>query len=357
MNSERYHRQIILKDFGPKAQQKLADAKVLVVGAGGLGIPVLTYLNAMGVGTLGIVDYDSVSRSNLHRQVLYDDKDVGQPKVIVAIKKLHAQNPDTNLVSHADFLNKKNALEIISGYDVVVDATDNFPTRYLINDACVILNKPFVYGALHGYEGQVSVFNFKGGPTYRCLYADMPKEDEVPDCNEHGVLGIIPGIIGNFQALETIKVIAGIGDTLSGKLLLYNGLSQTMQKIKLHKLKANLQLQCLADSYDFECAVEMTSVAPEALEKLLQEEKCSLIDVRTCEEFEEYHLPKSINVPLAELSDRREEIKPEFKNYFICQSGMRSRKAIALIQEYYPEAKLFNVIGGLNNYEVYVAKY
>ena len=157
--------------------------------------------------------------------------------------------------------------------------------------------------------------------------------------------------------METLKVITGIGETLSGKLLLYNGLSQSMQKINFHKQEANLQLQGLADSYEFDCAVEMPSVAPEALEELLKEDNCSLIDVRTFEEFEEYHLPRSINLPLEELADRREEIRPESNNYFICQSGMRSRKAIALLQKYYPEAKLFNVKGGLNNYEVYVAKY
>ncbi len=357
MNSERYNRQVILKDFGPKAQQKLADAKVLVVGAGGLGIPVLTYLNAMGVGTLGIVDNDTVAFSNLHRQVLYSENDVGQSKVGVIIKKLRQQNSTTNLIPYSDFLNKDNALQIISKYDFVVDATDNFPARYLINDACVVLGKPFVYGALHGYEGQVSVFNFEGGPTYRCLYPDMPKEDEVPNCNEHGVLGIIPGIIGNFQALETIKIITRIGEPLSGRLLLYNGLSQDFQKIKFSTVLGNLELKALKESYDFECANTLSSVFPDVLEQLLQKEKSNLIDVRTPEEFKTFHLPEAVNIPLSEIEDRMQELDFEAANYFICQSGLRSRRAIILIQEYNPKAELINVRGGLNNLDLYAAKY
>ncbi|CAG0909668.1 unnamed protein product, partial [Cyprideis torosa] len=205
MSPERYSRQTILKDFGSEAQQKLLVAKVLVVGAGGLGVPVLTYLNAMGVGTLGIVDADTISLTNLHRQVLYDEVEIGDSKAKVASMKLKAQNPATELIIHDCFLTVENALSIVGEYDLIVDATDNFPARYLINDACTILKKPFVYGALHGFEGQVSVFNFHGGPTYRCLFPKMPSANEVPDCNEHGVLGVIPGIIGNLQALEAVK--------------------------------------------------------------------------------------------------------------------------------------------------------
>ncbi|NND79826.1 MAG: HesA/MoeB/ThiF family protein, partial [Maribacter sp.] len=249
MNLERYKRQTILKDFGPECQLKLAQSKVLVVGAGGLGIPVLTYLNAMGVGTLGIVDIDEVSISNLHRQVLYNENDIGQSKVTVAIKKLQKQNSDTNLIALKTFLIRDNALDIIKDYDLVVDASDNFPTRYLINDACVILKKPFVYGALHSFEGQVSVFNYLGGPTYRCLFPNMPSANELPDCNEHGVLGITPGIVGNLQALETVKVLTGIGEVLSGKLLLFNGLNQSFQKIKFSPIPANLNITMLQMAY------------------------------------------------------------------------------------------------------------
>ena len=357
MNSERYSRQTTLRGFGTKGQQKLAETKVLVVGAGGLGIPALTYLNAMGVGTLGIVDKDLISLSNLHRQVLYGENEVGKPKVEVAIKRLKAQNDNTQLIPYATFLTRENAFEIISQYDIVVDATDNFPTRYLINDACVILNKPFIYGALHGFEGQVSVFNHDGGPTYRCLYPNMPKEDEVPNCNEHGVLGIIPGVIGNFQALETVKVITGIGEPLSGKLLLYNGLSQSLQKITFPLLKKNLEILELAASYDFECSVVINSVEPEILEKLLEDDNRHLIDVRTREEFKEFHLPGSINMPLSELSAQIHELDKAQEYYFICQSGMRSIKAIAVVRNHYPDANLVNVKGGLNNLKRYAAKY
>ncbi len=178
--TDRYQRQVLLNGFGEEGQKRLQEAKVLVVGAGGLGVPVLTYLNAMGVGTLGIVDKDLVSTTNLHRQVLYTEEMVGTSKAVSAKKQLLAQNSDTNIVVYNLFLDAGNALEIIQNYDVVVDATDNFPARYLINDACVILKKPFVYGALHGFEGQVSVFNYKNGPTYRCLFPTMPKADEVP---------------------------------------------------------------------------------------------------------------------------------------------------------------------------------
>ena len=208
MNQERYTRQTILKGFGFEGQDKLANAKVLIIGAGGLGVPVITYLNAMGVGKIGIVDNDTVALTNLHRQVLYGQDDIGELKVNTALKKLKTQNDATTIEAYKTFINPKNALEIIENYDLVVDTSDNFPTRYLVNDTCVILKKPFVYGALHGYEGQVSVFNYKGGPTYRCLFPHMPKENEVPNCNEHGVLGIIPGIIGNLQALEAIKAVS-----------------------------------------------------------------------------------------------------------------------------------------------------
>ena len=222
MNANRYIRQTLLKGFGVKAQEKLKQAKVLVVGAGGLGVPVLQYLNAMGVGVLGIVESDTIDLSNLQRQVIYGEGDVGLSKLAVIKQKLEAQNSETKINAYDTFLHKDNALEIIKNYDLVVDATDNFPTRYLINDACVLLNKPFVYGALHEFEGQVSVFNYKSGPTYRCLFPTMPSKGEMPDCNENGVLGIVPGIIGNLQALEAVKVITGIGKPLSGTLLIFD---------------------------------------------------------------------------------------------------------------------------------------
>jgi adenylyltransferase/sulfurtransferase len=322
----------------------------LVVGAGGLGVPVLTYLNAMGVGKIGVIDNDVVSLTNLHRQVLYSESEIGQSKVSVAIKKLKAQNSETELTGYQSFLCVENALEIISAYDFVVDTSDNFPTRYLVNDACVILNKPFVYGALHGYEGQVSVFNYRKGPTYRCLFPTMPKEDEVPNCNEHGVLGIIPGIIGNFQALEAIKIITGIGVVLSGKLLLFNGLDQSQQKIKFKLQPENLELTKLQDFYEWNDPCEIVpTVEVDVLQKLLSE-RAQLIDVRTKEEFENYHLPDSVHIPLDELKHRSGKIDFSVPVYLLCQSGKRSEIALRQLRELQPESSLFSILGGLNQY-------
>ena len=350
MKNQRYTRQTILKGFGIEGQKKLAEAKVLVVGAGGLGVPVLTYLNAMGVGVIGIVDNDIVSLTNLHRQVLYSESDIGQSKVKAALKKLKAQNPNTEIVIFNTFLTTKNALEIIADYDIVVDASDNFPTRYLVNDSCVILKKPFVYGALHGYEGQVSVFNYKDGPTYRCLFPNMPNENEVPNCNEHGVLGIIPGIIGNLQALETIKVLSGIGDVLSGKLLIFDGLQQSYQKIKFKLQPENIKIEKLQDFYEWNdpCEIVPTIEAKE-IQKLLVD-KPQIIDVRTIEEFENYHLPDSVHIPLNELKANTGKINFSLPVYLLCQSGKRSETALKQLREQHPESSLFSILGGLNQY-------
>jgi len=357
MNQERYTRQIILGDFGPEAQQRLYEAKVLVVGAGGLGVPVLTYLNAMGVGTLGIVDADVISLTNLHRQVLYDENHIGEPKVNVAISKLKAQNPNSDLIAHQVYLTKDNAISILKNYDVIIDATDNFPSRYLINDACVILNKPFVYGALHGFEGQVSVFNHNGGPTYRCLFPTMPSANEVPNCNEHGVLGIIPGIIGNLQALETIKVLSDIGKVLSGKLLLYNGLDQTFQKIGFPLVPSNLKISKLQSVYDFECGSEQDFIEANDLETLLKKKQVQVIDVRTSQEFDTFHLENTLNRPLDEISDWKEQLDYENSIYLLCQSGVRSHKAIEVLKAHNPNATYVNVKGGINKLRTHAVKY
>lgn len=350
MNNQRYTRQTILKGFGIEGQKKLAEAKVLVVGAGGLGVPVLTYLNAMGVGAIGIVDNDIVSLTNLHRQVLYSESDIGQSKVKAALKKLKTQNPNTEIVIFNTFLTTKNALEIIADYDIVVDASDNFPTRYLVNDSCVILKKPFVYGALHGYEGQVSVFNYKDGPTYRCLFPNMPNENEVPNCNEHGVLGIIPGIIGNLQALETIKVLTGIGDVLSGKLLIFDGLQQSYQKIKFKLQPENIKIEKLQDFYEWNDPCEIVpTIEAQEIQKLLVD-KPQIIDVRTIEEFENYHLPDSVHIPLNELKANTGKINFSLPVYLLCQSGKRSETALKQLREQHPQSSLFSILGGLNQY-------
>jgi len=241
-------------------------------------------------------------------------------------------------------------LEIISDYDFVVDTSDNFPTRYLVNDACVIFNKPFVYGALHGYEGQVSVFNYEGGPTYRCLFPTMPKENEVPNCNEHGVLGIIPGIIGNLQALEAVKVLAGVGEVLSGKLLIFDGLQQAYQKIKFKLRPENLEIKKLQDFYEWNDPCEVVpTVEADELEKLLAE-KAQIVDVRNLDEFENYHLQKSIHIPLNELEGAYHKVDFSKPVYLLCQTGKRSETALRQLKKEYPDSSLFSILGGLNQY-------
>lgn len=346
---QRYIRQTSLPNFSDGEQAELQQASVLIVGCGGLGIPVAQYLNAMGIGTLGLVEQDVIDIHNLQRQVLYSESEVGQPKIEVALRKLKAQNSETNFKLFDSFLTKTNALEIIQNFDVVVDATDNFATRYLINDACVILNKPFVYGALHGFEGQVSVFNHKKGPTYRCLFPTQPNQDEIPNCNENGVLGVIPGIIGTLQALEVVKVLTEVGEVLSGKLLLYDGLSQSMQKINFNTVPENKKLTALQESYDFEGCITVLSISSEEFSILHENEKLQIIDVRTQKEFKRECLGDSINIPLSELQSNLEKVDFEQPVYLLCQSGQRSKKAFELLTSLRPLADLRNVSGGLNN--------
>ncbi|MDC6363350.1 MULTISPECIES: HesA/MoeB/ThiF family protein [Flavobacteriaceae] len=345
----RYIRQTQLKDFGPEGQQKLASAKVLVVGLGGLGLPALQYLNAMGVGTLGLMDQDVVELHNLQRQTLYTEKDVGRLKLEVTHEKLSAQNSGTQFILHDTFLTKDNALEVIKSYDLVLDATDNFPTRYLINDACVILEKPFIYGALHSFEGHVSVFNYNNGPTYRCLYPNMPSPQEVPNCNENGVLGVIPGIIGTLQALEVVKVLTGIGEVLSGKLLLFDGLSQQFTKIGFKATPENHNIKKLQDQYEsLDCGL-VPSISAEEFQILLESQQSILVlDVRTPEEFIGQHLNESINIPLGQLESASEHIVGAEEIYVICQSGKRSEQAVQQLETSFPAIKFYNVLGGMN---------
>lgn len=345
----RYVRQTVLKEFGEVAQQKLANASVLVVGIGGLGIPVLQYLNAMGVGTLGLVEADIVDITNLQRQVLYTEAEVGASKLATAINKLKAQNSTTTFKQYNTFLTKENVLDIVSGFDVVVDASDNFATRYLVNDACVILDKPFVSGAIQGFEGQLSIFNYKGGPTYRCLFPNMPAANEIPNCNENGVLGVVPGIIGNLQALETVKLITEIGEVLSGELLLFNGLHQAYNKIKFTAVKENLERTSLENSYgDNGCSTGL-SIAIKDFKSLISTGKnLQLVDVRTLEEFNEYHIKNSTHIPLLELDKHQSKIEKNKTVYVICQSGKRS--SIAQSQLLEKEITVINVEGGINAY-------
>ena len=215
----RYGRQISLPELGIAGQERLANARVLVVGAGGLGSPAALYLAAAGIGTLGIVDFDAIDVTNLHRQILYADEDVGRPKIEVAVARLRAQNPDVDVIGHDVRLDSSNALDILADYDFIVDGSDNFPTRYLINDACVLLRKPYAYGAILRFEGQASLFGAPDGPCYRCLFREPPPPGLVPSCAEAGVIGVLPGVIGSLQALEAIKLLSGVGEPLTGAFL------------------------------------------------------------------------------------------------------------------------------------------
>ncbi len=245
----RYNRHIILSEIGEKGQEKLKKAKVLVVGAGGLGAPVLQYLTAAGVGTIAMMDDDVVSEDNLHRQILYGSHDLGKLKTIIAKQRLTVLNTMVNHKVINIRLHKDNALSFISEYDLVVDATDNFSTRYLINDACIILNKPWVFGSVYKYEGQVSVFNFQKGPTLRCVYEKIEDKVNVSDPKDSGLFGILPGIIGSFQAIESIKIITGIGEILSGKMLQYNMINNNFHFIKFKQKEEKRLITKLAESY------------------------------------------------------------------------------------------------------------
>lgn len=350
MNSNRYIRQTSLKEFGHKSQDLLRKSRVLVVGAGGLGIPVLQYLNAMGIGTLGIVEGDKIEITNLQRQVIYGEKDIGKGKLEVVLERLSSQNSDTVLIGHDTFLTKDNALEILADYDVIVDATDNFPTRYLINDACVILDKPFVYGALHGFEAQLSVFNYQEGPTYRCLFPTMPSGVEIPDCNINGVLGVIPGIVGSLQALEVVKIISGNDKILSGQLLMYNGLDQSFLKINFPLIPENKKIKLLDNYYIDECVSTNSISSKDFFELLESSDPIQLVDVRSKEEYAQNHIANSINIPFERLETRIQEIDLTRPLYIICQSGIRSRIAQEKLQRGNSTSVIYNILGGINQY-------
>ena len=346
--TSRYSRQTNLKSFGAGSQIKLQQSKVLVVGLGGLGIPVAQYLNAMGVGTLGLVENDAIELHNLQRQVLYTEDMVGKSKLEAGVAYLQKQNSDTKLKPFDTYLNRDNALDIIKGFDVVVDATDNFATRYLVNDACVLLKKPFVYGALHDFEGQVSVFNYNDGPTYRCLFPDMPEADEIPNCDINGVLGVLPGIIGTLQALEVVKVITGVGDVLSGKLLLYDGLTQSTHKMAFQSRPENKAIAELQKDYGFSGCTSHNNVPNEQFEKLFSDGNIQLIDVRSPKEYESFHLQNSRNIPLPEFKERLDELDHSQAIYLICKSGKRSGIASELLQKQYPNSNSYTVLGGID---------
>lgn len=325
--NERYIRHIQLNEVGISGQQKLANAKVLVIGAGGLGCPVLQYLSASGIGTLGIVDHDTVSLSNLQRQILYSCNDIGKQKTHVAKERLHGLNPETNIQVYPVAFTETNCLELIQPYDIVVDGTDNFVTRYLINDACLILGKPMVFGALYKFEGQVSVFNYQNGPSYRCLFPNPPKAGEIPNCNEIGVLGVLSGIIGLLQANEVLKIILDIGQVLTGNILFMNTLTYQQRILKFTKnedLVITIKKKAKPQAVDTNDCIFIQSVS---IDDIQNEEDIHWIDVREEGEIPILDFEHFLKLPLSQFETSIPLANNGIRKIFFCQSGMRSQRA------------------------------
>lgn len=341
---QRYNRQMLMPEFGFDGQEKLKNAKVLVIGCGGLGSPILLYLTAAGVGTLGIVENDKIDLSNLQRQILYKTSAVGLAKISETVNRLKELNPLVKIKQYPTLLVAGNALEIIKEYDIVIDGTDNFPTRYLVNDACVMLNKPFVYGAIHRFEGQIAVFNHQNSATYRDLFPTPPPPEQAPNCAEAGVLGVLPGIIGSMQALEAIKVITNIGEPLSGKLLVLDTLSMQSRIIRIPKIPETPTITQLID-YELFCGLKsVNEITFEALQTL---NDYQLIDVRELHEYEAKNIGGEL-MPLSKLEKYLPKISRDKTVVIHCQSGIRSQKAIKILQENFGFTNLVNLTGGIN---------
>jgi adenylyltransferase/sulfurtransferase len=359
----RYSRHLIIPEVGIDGQQKLKAAKVLLVGAGGLGAPLGLYLSAAGVGTLGLVDFDVVDFTNLQRQVIHSTQDVGRKKLDSAAEKMKAINPHVNIVKHEVALSSENALDILKDYDMVVDGTDNFPTRYLVNDACVLLGKPNVYGSIFRFEGQATVFAYEGGPCYRCLYPEPPPPGLVPSCAEGGVLGILPGTIGLIQATEAVKLILGIGQPLVGRLLLYDALGMKFRELKLRKnaecpaCGEHPTITKLIDYQQFcgipqQQPVQETKVnegeidVTEVKQKLDRGDNFVLIDVREPHEYKICNIPGAKLIPLGEFPKHVGEFDPESDIVIHCKSGMRSAKACGILRQA-GFKRVRNMVGGI----------
>ncbi len=365
----RYARHLILPEVGPEGQARLKAARVVLVGAGGLGSPAALYLAAAGVGTLGLVDFDVVDESNLHRQILFGTSDVGRPKLAAAAARLHDVNPNVRVLPFETRLTSENALEILAGFDVVADGTDNFPTRYLVNDACVLLGKPNAYASIFRFEGQASVFGAPGGPCYRCLYAEPPPPGLVPSCAEGGVLGVLPGLLGTIQAAETIKLVLGAGEPLVGRLLLVDALGMRFRELKVRKnpdcavCGPRPTVSRLID-YEAFCGgspapasgivppmhghVEEISV--EDLKQLRDRgEAIVLVDVREAREWAISDLPDSVKIPLGTLPESLDKLSRDDDIVVYCRSGARSGNAVQFLMQQGFE-KVRNLAGGINRW-------
>jgi adenylyltransferase/sulfurtransferase len=338
----RYSRHLIMPEVGLEGQKALKAASVLIIGAGGLGTPSATYLAAAGVGRIGIVDFDDIESSNLHRQVLYSEQDLGRSKAEVAKERLHQINPNVSIEVHKVRLDSSNALEILKNYDIIVDGTDNFPTRYLVNDACVLLGKPNVYASIFRFEGQASVFYAREGPCYRCLYPEPPPPGLVPSCAEGGVLGVLPGIMGSIQAAEAIDLILGNGTPLIGRLLLFNALDMRFKELKLKKNPGcpvcgkNPTVKELID-YEAFCGVNEEhdpkfEMSVQGLKRALDDKRSIVVlDVREPFEYEIAHIDGSKLIPLGQLGQRVNELDTADQIVVYCHTGVRSAQAVSFL--------------------------
>ena len=357
----RYSRHLILPEVGLEGQRKLKNARVLMIGTGGLGSPLGLYLAAAGVGTIGLVDFDVVDESNLQRQIMHGTKDVGRPKIESASDRLKDINPNTKIEAHETRLTSENALELFRDFDVVVDGTDNFPTRYLVNDACVLTKKPNVYGSIFRFEGQASVFWAEKGACYRCLYPEPPPPGLVPSCAEGGVLGVLPGIVGTIQANEVIKVILGAEGILLNRLLLFDAWQMKFRELKLRKnpdcpvCGDNPTITELIDYEEFcglnlpvEESAELEEITAAELSELIKNDReVQVIDVREPYEAEIARIPQARLIPLAEVVNRAKEIDPSRAAILHCKGGVRSAKAIAALKENGFTGRLINLKGGI----------
>ena len=361
---QRYSRHIILPEVGLEGQKKLKAASVLCIGTGGLGSPLLLYLAAAGIGRIGIVDFDIVDSSNLQRQIIHGTSWVGKPKIVSAKDRILEINPYCQVDLYETRISSENALDILAPYDVVIDGTDNFPTRYLTNDACVLLDKPNVYGSIFRFEGQATVFNYQGGPNYRDLYPEPPPPGMVPSCAEGGVLGVLPGVIGTIQATEAIKIILGAPDTLSGRLLLYNAWEMRFRELKLRPNPIRPVIEKLIDYEQF-CGIpqaqaqeaaeqqKMTEITVVELKTLLDSEANDyiLIDVRNPNEYQIAKIPNSVLIPLPDIENgaaipKIKELVNGYRLIAHCKMGGRSAKALAILKEAGIEG--INVKGGIS---------
>lgn len=361
---QRYSRHIILPEVGLEGQKKLKAASVLCIGTGGLGSPLLLYLAAAGIGRIGIVDFDIVDSSNLQRQIIHGTSWVGKPKIVSAKDRILEINPYCQVDLYETRISSENALDILAPYDVIIDGTDNFPTRYLTNDACVLLDKPNVYGSIFRFEGQATVFNYQGGPNYRDLYPEPPPPGMVPSCAEGGVLGVLPGVIGTIQATEAIKIILGAPDTLSGRLLLYNAWEMKFRELKLRPNPIRPVIEKLIDYEQF-CGIpqakaqeaaeqqKMTEMTVVELKALIDSNANDyiLIDVRNPNEYQIANIPNSVLIPLPDIENgaaipKIKELVNGYRLIAHCKMGGRSAKALAILKEAGIEG--INVKGGIS---------